>query len=263
MDEKAIQYTVFTKPWPAMPIPELAEFIAGMGFDGVELPVRPGFQVEPQDVAQGLPRAARQMAEAGVRIYSIAGPADEATIAACGEAGIPIIRIMAPVPAGMNYLEAEAQFRRKHEALVPQLERYAVTIGVQNHCGRFVSGAAGLTRLLAGFNPQHVAAVWDPAHEAVGGGLPEHALDMVWSHLCMVNLKNVFWRRTNGPEAEHATWEYYWTSGRHGLASWPVIAEELRKRGYRGILCLSAQFPEESVVRLTAEDLALARSLFG
>ena len=43
-----ISYTVFTKPWPSKSLSELGAFVKGLGFDGVELPVRPKFQVEPE-----------------------------------------------------------------------------------------------------------------------------------------------------------------------------------------------------------------------
>jgi sugar phosphate isomerase/epimerase len=88
-----ISYTVFTKPWPSKSLSELGAFVKGVGFDGVELPVRPKFQVEPESVAKGLPEAAKILGDHGVSIGKVAGPTDEATIAACGEAGVPIIRI--------------------------------------------------------------------------------------------------------------------------------------------------------------------------
>jgi len=47
-----IAYTVFTKPWPDKSLPELARFVKDLGFDGVELPVRPNFQVIPETVGQ-------------------------------------------------------------------------------------------------------------------------------------------------------------------------------------------------------------------
>jgi hypothetical protein len=76
-------------------------------------------------------------------------------------------------------------------------------------------------------------------------------------------LKNAIWVRTNGPEAEVAEWGVYWTSGRHGLASWPRVVAELKRRGYAGTVCLTAEYTDEaSVERLVAEDLAFARSLF-
>jgi sugar phosphate isomerase/epimerase len=91
MGDRPIEFSVFTKPWKTMPLPELGRFVSRLGFDAIELPVRPGFQVEPQDVARGLPQAVRQFAEFGVKVASIAGPTDEAAIAACAEAGVPII----------------------------------------------------------------------------------------------------------------------------------------------------------------------------
>ncbi len=256
-----ITFSVFTKPWK-MPLPELGEHVAGLGFDAIELPVRPGYQVEPENVARGLPEAARILARSGVRIASVAGPTDEATVLACAEAGVPIIRTMARVgPAG--YLASVAALQAEYTALLPALERTGVVIGVQNHCDRFVTNAVGLRDLLAPFEPRHVAAVWDAAHEALNGMGPDMALEVVWPHLCMVNLKNAFWQRTTGPEAEVATWRHYWTSGRQGLASWPRVIAELRRRGYSGTICLPAEYTdEEAVDRLIVEDLAFAQGLF-
>ena len=259
--EPRVKFSVFTKPWK-LGIPELAEFVAAFGFDGIELPVRPGYQVEPVDVARGLPRIARQLSEFGLRIFSVAAPTDEATIVACAEAGVPIIRTMVRVgPDG--YLSTEAQIRSEYDALLPLLERYGVKLGVQNHCDRFVANATGLRSLVERYPPELVGVVWDAAHEALNGMDPEMALEVVWSHLCMVNLKNAIWQRVGGPEAEVAQWRHYWTSGRHGLASWPRVAAELRKREYTGVVCLTAEYSDEAAVnRLVAEDISFARSLF-
>ena len=257
-----ITFSVFTKPWKALPIPQLGELVRKMGYTGIELPVRPGYQVEPESIAKLLPLAAKQLAEAGVSICSVAGNTDEATIAACGDAGVPVIRTMARIPDGANYVEAEAALQREYDALVPALEHHHVTIGVQNHFGHFVPNALGIARLLGKYDRRHVAAVWDAAHEAVAGGLPEYALDVLWPRLCMINLKNAFFRRTNGPEAEYATWEYYWTSGRHGLTSWPTVVAELKKRNYKGVICLTAEYSASDTERLATDDLAFAKSLF-
>lgn len=254
-------FSVFTKPWK-MPLPALGEHVARLGFGAIELPVRPGYQVEPENVGPGLPEAARILARSGVRIASVAGPADEATVMACAEAGVPIIRIMAPI--GPDGYEATVQaLQAELTRLIPTLERAGVTIGVQNHSERYVANALGLRALLAPFDSRHVAAVWDAAHEALNGIEPEMALEVIWPHLCLVNLKNAFWQRTNGPEAEVAAWRPYWTAGRHGLASWPRVVAELMRRGYEGPMCLPAEYSDEGAVdRLIGEDLALARRLF-
>ena len=256
-----ILFTVFTKPWK-QPLQALGKMIKGLGFDGIELPVRPGYQVEPENVTHGLPNAARILADCGLKIASVAGPYDEATIAACAECGVPIIRICVGI-GDEGYMASEARLQREYDALVPLLDKHGVTLGVQNHCDRNICNAMGLRHLLERYNPKHIAAVWDAAHNALNGEDPEMAIDIVWSHLCMVNLKNAFWKRTNGPEAEVAQWRPYWTLGRHGLASWPRVASELKRRNYRGVICLPAEYSDEPAVnRLIAEDIVFAKSLF-
>lgn len=246
-----------------MPLPELAAFVKKLGFDGIELPVRPGYPVDPENVTHKLPEAARILADSGLAIHSVAGPTDEVTIAACAEAGVPIIRICVDIPRDRTYLEHEASLRRELEALVPSLDAHGVTIGIQNHNGRYIANAMSIRHLVESFDPRHVGAVLDVAHCALDGEIPALALDIVWSHLRMVNLKNAFWQRTNGPEAEAAAYEPYWTSGRQGLASWATVAEELKRRRYDGPLCLTAEYTDEGAVdRLIATDIAYARSLF-
>lgn len=258
-----ITFTVFSKPWK-LPLPELAQHIAALRFDGVEMPVRPGYPVHPDNVTEELPRAAKLFADYGLKIASIAGPTDEKTIAACAAAEIPVIRICVGYRETESYLEGEARLQREFDALAPLLERYGVTLGIQNHYGdRDFCNAMGLRHLIEKYDPKQIGAVWDAGHNGLEGEAPESAIDIVWSHLCMVNLKSAFWLRTNGPEAETAEWKAYWTTGRQGRAEWPRVAAELTRRGYTGVVCLTAEYTnEEAVDGLIAEDIAYARYLF-
>jgi sugar phosphate isomerase/epimerase len=258
-----IRFSVFTKPWKFMPIPQLGELVRGLGFEGIELPVRPGFQVEPEDVEDGLVAAVEQLHHVGVKVFSVAAPIDQKTIIACAKSGVPIIRTIARIDEDEDYVSAEERQRREYDALLPLLEQYGVTIGVQNYFSRLGANAVGLRSLIGKYDPRHVAAVWDAAHEALGGGRPNHALDVIWPHLYMVNLKNAFPQRANGPEAKWAEWKIHWTSGRHGVANWPRVVEELKKRGYDGVVCLTAEYSDHDAVhRLISEDIAFAKSLF-
>jgi len=263
MSAKPVEFTVFTKPWRTLSLSALGAFVKGLGFDGIELPVRPGYQVTPDAIATDLPKAVRTLAAEGVKITSVAGSTNEATIAACAEAGVPIIRVCLDIPPGRAYLDHEAHIWAEYDQLVPLLERYGVTIGVQNHSGRYIANAMGLRHLLERYNPAQVGAVLDPAHCALNGEIPELALDIVWSQLRMVNLKNVYWQRTNGPEAEVAQYQRYWTSGSQGLCSWAKIAGELQRRAYTGPICLTAEYTDEAAVdQLIARDIQFAKSLF-
>jgi sugar phosphate isomerase/epimerase len=261
MESSTITFSVFTKPWK-IPLPELGHLISGLGCDAIELPVRPGYQVEPERIAQDLPAAVRILGSYGVRITSIASVPSEPVIAACAEHGIPLIRTMAEI-GGDGYMASVDALQRSYTNVLPLLERYQVTLGVQNHYGNYVCSAMGLRHLLEPFDTPQIGAVWDASHTALCGEEPEFAIDIIWPYLRMVNLKNAFWRRTTGPEAEDVTWNPYWTSGRQGLASWPRVAKELRRRNYSGVICLTAEYSDEPAVeRLIAEDIAYARSLF-
>lgn len=256
------KFSLFTKAWK-MPLTQLAVFVTDLGFDGIELLVRPGYQVEPDRISQDLPVAVRVLSEHGKRIFSIAGPTDERTIAACGEQSIPLIRIMVEIPPGMRYQEVLDETRRRFDLLIPSLEKYRVKVGVQNHSGRFVSNSSELMRLLCDYDVRDFCAVWDPGHEALCGTEPDLALDMVESHLAMVNLKNAVKRQKQVSGQGVIEWENWWTTGKEGYANWPRIAEELIKRKWKGIVCLCAEYSEkEATGQFITEDLAFARILF-
>ena len=128
-----IALTVFTKPW-SEPLEQLADKVAALGVDGVELPIRPGYQVRPENVATRLPEAVRVMSSRRLEIRSIAAPLEPTIVRACGEAGIPIVRSMVAVDLGKaGYADTITEHRRLWDGLVPILDETGVTIGIQNH----------------------------------------------------------------------------------------------------------------------------------
>ncbi len=260
---QGIRYAVFSKPWKTTPLPELAAHLAELGLTGVELPVRPEFQVEPESVAQGLPEAARIFADHGVTIESIAGPTDEAAIAACAEAGVPIIRICLPIGED-GYLATEARYKAEFEALAPMLEQHGVAVGIQNHCNNQIGSCLGVMSLIRDYSPEQFCMVWDPAHNVLAGEIPEQAIDISWSHLRMVNLKNPYWHRNNGPEAYEAEWKLNWTTGRQGIAGWPRVVKALQARDWSGPVCFTAEYSsKDDLDRYLLDDFEYAKKLFG
>ncbi len=260
------EFAVFVKPWKHLALPELGAHVRQLGFDLIELPVRPGFPCEPENIERDLPAAVQTLADCGVRVLNVAVAlplADERLYAACAKAGVSMNRVIFS-RKDMTYWEAETQARRQLDAALPLCERYGVQIGVQNHNGLSVpNNSMGLHHLLKDYDPRCVGAIWDPAHNALEGEAPEPGLEIVESHLCVVNLKNAFWRRTSGPEAEVAEWKIYWTSGPQGRASWPRVAAKVKEIGYDGPICFSAEYSAaEEVDRLIQQDLAFAQSLF-
>ena len=116
----------------------------------------------------------------------------------------------------------------------------------------------GIKRFIDRYNPAQVCAIPCAGHTSLEGEPPKMAVDIVWSHLVQFKLKNPYWKRVNGPEAEDVEWRPHWTTGSQGRGSWPRFIAELRKRRFSGVVCLDA----ESIDRLdhlthpaTAESL--------
>jgi sugar phosphate isomerase/epimerase len=264
-ETKLPQLAVFAKPWKSLAIPALGRHMKALGFDWIELPVRPGFACEPETMTASLPQAVAQLAGEGVSVLNVtvALPLDDERLyAACARAGIKLNRVIFERREGENYWEAEKHARQALDAALPLCERYSFQIGIQNHYGQCVPvNAMGMFNLVKDYDPRYIGAIWDPAHNALEGEDPEPALDMIASHLCVVNLKNAYWEKVSPPQADRAAWSVRWVSGRQGRADWQRVAAKLKQIDYSGPVCLSAEYSAgEQVDRLVVEDLAYARA---
>lgn len=262
-DDPTTTWSVFTKPWREPQVGALGELVAGMGFDAVELPVRPGYQVTPDEVSTALPAAARELARSGVRVASIASGTDEATFAACADAGVPFIRIM--VPIGVNgYAATGTEIRRVLAGLSERAERYGVRVAVQPHYDDYIADSSELFALLQDVDPRHVAAIWDSAHDALARKRPEHGLELLWPWLGIVNLKSAYYERVDEPASAFGdpVWEPVFTDARSGMAEWGRALAYLAERGFAGPICLTAEYTDESdLVAKVTRDLEYAQSL--
>ena len=269
-------FTVFTKPWKNITLEELGALVKDMGFDGVEYPLREGYQVQPSEGVKGVKRLVDVLGSFGLTVGSIAGGLDvkftsdnkvagvnEGLFAACGEAGVAVIRICQGLDRGIEFFENLAQIRRTYDAVVPYCEKYGVTVGVQIHCDACITSSAETALLLKDYDPRHIAAVWDSGHSGLTGVVPSFAIDTVWDRLCMVNFKAAYWKAKTGPEAAEAQWESYWTTGPNACGSWRAAVNYLKKRGYSGFVCMPAEYSDEAnVERYTRSDFAYLKGLF-
>lgn len=261
---QSVGWTVFTKPWPDLDLEALAAKVRGFGFDGVELPVRPGFQVQPDQVQGQLPRAVQAFAGEGLRIASLAAEPTPAVIDASAAAGVTIIRVCIAVRGREAYLTREGDVRRWLDGLAKQLADAGVKVGIQNHYGDNVPNAMGLLHLVEDYDPALVGAVWDGAHCGLDGESPRLAADILWSHLCLVNLKNARWEPAGSDRFGAADWRAVFVRGPEGLCSWPAVLRELARREYGGDICLTAEYTDEARTdEYVAADLHWARSVAG
>ena len=253
--EKQISISMFSKPWKEQSLEELAELTLKFGFTGIEFPLRDGYQAEPATAERTLPEASRVLGGYGVKITSVASVTDEHIFSACAMAGVPVIRIMFGNKLEKDYLEAEADMKRQIEKFLPFCEKYKIKVGIQQHCGPGINNSMEMLSLLREYDSNLVGGIWDAAHSGLAGEEPEQALDIIKSHLVLVNFKNAFYKRVNGPEAYEAKYAHHYTTGRQGLCSWPRAIKHLKKIGFYGNVCLTAEYSDhDNIDKYVMED---------
>jgi sugar phosphate isomerase/epimerase len=197
--------TVFTKHLQWLDYDELAQVVAETGFDGLDLTVRPGGHVEPERVAEDLPRAVRAARDAGLVVpmitTTIIDARDSHTLpilrAANGE-GIAFYR-MGPLryPAGVSVTDAIEKMRPLMRDLARSNERFGIQGAYQNHAGVRVGGPVwDLHLLLRELDPRWIGVQYDIRHATVEGGSSwPLGLRLVAPYVRTTDIKDFHWAK--------------------------------------------------------------------
>lgn len=228
--------SVFTKPWKDISAEQLALHVKSLGFTGIEFPLRTGYQAEPQNALESLPKLAEILKSHGIAITSVASETTEEVFAACQKAGVPLIRIMANVDLNKGYLNCEAEWVRKLDALLPLCEKYDVKVGVQQHFGSYIFNTMELRHLLEQLDKRYIGGIWDAAHSGLAFENPVQALDIIWDYLFLVNFKNAYVKRENGKFSS------YFTLAEDGMCDWKKAVDYMKQRGYDDVICMPAEY---------------------
>lgn len=252
-------WSVFTKPWPALPLDKLASLVARMGFNGIEFPLRPGFQVDLGDLKQSFSELVNVMADHGVTIASVASATTPQVFDICAEHQVPLIRIMVNVSEA-GYVETGDLIRRELDGLVPLVESTGVQVGIQPHYNAFIADSSELAFLLKDYDASTFVAIWDAAHEGLAGKNPANGLALLRDRLAMANFKNACYERIStevGPR-----WRPTFVAGPDGLCSWAEAAGYLNDIQYTGPICMPAEYTDDSnLEEKVSRDLGYLRKL--
>lgn len=210
----------FTKCLQFLNFDEMGEVLARLGFDGADMPVRPGGQVEPSDIKTGLPLAVKTLRKYGVEIpmivTAITDPGDPisiTTLQAAADSGIKYYRT-----GWLKYDESKTIQKNldEHQKTIEKLAELNEKLGIhgdyQNHSGASVGSPVwDIYELMKNVDPKHMGVQYDIRHAIVEGayswklGMKRIApwittidiKDFVW----VKNEKNV-WRHSNVPLGE-------------------------------------------------------------
>src|SRR5258708_12313124 len=164
---------LFSKHLPKLNYAELAATVKQMGFDGVDLTVRPEGHVLPERAAEDLPRAVETIRAQGLAVAMIttgltspSDPAARPTVSAAGRLGVPLFKLgYWHYPDGVSIEARLAEIRRDVAGLVAIGKEHGIAAGFHNHSGNYVGAAVWDTRaIIADMDPRLIGYYFDPCH---------------------------------------------------------------------------------------------------
>ena len=276
-----MQWVLFTDNLADLSVVDAARAARGAGFDGLDLTLRPGGHVLPENAETGLAEAVRAAQAVGASVPMIStavtstdSPHAEAIFAAAAHYDARHVKLgywpYAPFGTAAAQLD---RARRDLEGVVRLARRYHVLPCVHPHSGRFVAaGGPLLYLLLKDFAPDEVGAYVDPMHMTIEGGLAawEVGLDLVAPWLALVGVKNFRWSPGERDELGQQRYAWQYVPLADGQAPLPEFCAYLRQLKYDGIVSLHSEYKGETsfrrlstpqLVEQSAADLAYLRPL--
>lgn len=264
-----MRYVYFTKFLKELDVKGLAAFCKDVGLDGVDLAVRPGYPVHPDNVRDALPAAAQTLRDEGLVIGLVSSPTDmidadgkvaRALFEASAKAGVPAIKIgyfLYKPP----FTEALDGARRRLAGFARLAERTGVRACYHTHSGNMLgNNAASLRLLLDGADPHHVGAFFDTGHTAINGGPAAMELDTIRSWLSLVAIKDMLWQKGD------KGWSANVMPASQGIVRWDEVASGLRQARFNGTISLHGEYECKDMderKKLARDELTFLRARLG
>lgn len=254
----------FSKHLPKMDGQRLGKTMKALGFDGVDLTVRPNGHIDPKRVAEDLPAFVAAVRNEGIllpmittELLSDADPAARPTFETAAALKIPYLK-----PGYYRYkfidsrkelAEAAAQFR----TLTSLAARTGVQIGFHNHAGYIGGGVWDILPTIDSLDPAVVGYYFDIRHAVVEGGDGgwRSGFSAVAPRLKMIALKDFYWEKTPA-----GGWRVKDCPMGEGMVNWKAYFALLAKSGFRGPVSLHLEYdiPGATPKELEANTIAAA-----
>lgn len=266
---------LFTKLFGSAPVSEVGATCADLGFDSLDLLVRPGCTVDPA-AAGTLPEVVRQLREqhdipVSMVTTDLTDPAAseaESVLDGCARAGVDVIRLGYWNYNGRRpYAEVFADARRNLDGLEKLAQKHHVNLAIQLHGGTIHSSGAATRSLLDGHDPEYLGAYPDPGNQAVQDGREDWRLtfDVLGPWLCCVGVKNGGWFPSTIASTGQRAWLSDWLGIADGMVPWADILSHLADTDFSGILSFHSHYemPLPQVFDQTKADLHYVQRIVG
>nr|WP_295933242.1 TIM barrel protein [uncultured Dyadobacter sp.] len=203
-----LKINIFSKHLQFLNYQDMAEAARELGFDGIDLTVRPKGHVLPEKVETDLPLAVEAMKKVGFNplmfctaVEDASNPADRKVLETAAKLGFKYYRMN-----WYRYNEQRAipeqlsEFGGKMAGLGQLNEKLGIHGCYQNHSGRMVGASMfEIWQILQKANPKTMGAQYDIRHATVEGGLSwQTGFNLIKPHIKTIVIKDFLWAQNNG-----------------------------------------------------------------
>ncbi|MFC4722611.1 sugar phosphate isomerase/epimerase family protein [Geojedonia litorea] len=206
--EDKLSINIFSKHLQFLDYNETGAMAKEMGFDGVDLTVRPGGHVIPEQVKQDLPAAINAIRQAGSKcnmittsIESVDNPLDVDILNSASQMGIKFYRTnWFKYTTDENMKASLLKYQEEIKKLGDLNKKLELVGCYQNHAGTHVGASFWeVKKLLETVDPDYFGTQYDIRHAMVEGGYSwENGLKLLHPNIKVIVLKDYKWGRVNG-----------------------------------------------------------------
>jgi len=233
------RFCFFSKHLSDLSVSDLASAVIDMGYDAIDLTVRPGGHVLPEKVTDDLPRALDTIRAKGTSVAMITTglvsptePTARPILQAAAKAGIKLVK-----PGYWKYALKDvrgeiASMAKDVAGLAALAKEYGVELGVHNHTGYIGASIWDLAPHMDALDARAVGYYFDPRHAVVeGGGVGwKTATLLVAPRLKMIAVKDFYWEK----DSKTAVWKIKSCPIGEGMVDWPWFASVMVAAKFAG-----------------------------
>jgi L-ribulose-5-phosphate 3-epimerase len=212
-DPDAFKISIFSKHLQWLDYKEMAKAVREIGFDGVDLTVRPQGHVLPERVEQDLPKAVEAVSKESKKVYMLTtsiynadDPVTEKILKTASSLGIRHYRMGYGHYDEAKSVEENITVNQERMAKLAKLnEKYNVSGEYQNHSGvareGIYFGAAiwDLASVLKNINSHWLGSQYDIYHSTIeGANTWPVELKLISPFIRSIDIKDFFWQKKAG-----------------------------------------------------------------
>ncbi|QXP52598.1 sugar phosphate isomerase/epimerase [Cellulophaga sp. HaHa_2_1] len=202
---------LFSKHLQFLDYDKMSRAAAELGFDGLDVTVRKGGHVTPENVARDLPKIVQAMQSYGLtaelittNITTATAPETENILYTASQLGFKNYRMgWLEYSEALSIPESIEKFEVQFAALEFLNKKLNITGSYQNHAGQHVGAPVwDIHQIIKDRDPNYIATQYDIRHAVVEGGTSwTLGLRLIQSHIKCIVIKDFKWGQ------EHGVWK--------------------------------------------------------